>query len=152
MGGTTVCSFKSRETAPSLDLYWFSSRNPNVPRSKGPDWLTSGKKKHLSLCHVLFHQHSSQSSNKEESYRQQTKLEEPSSGTPCHRVLQMLQVSFIYFFKKGHWWPHLVKSLLIFARTCFPDSDSSQSFFFSSPAHCPSTLRHPQVACMLSSK
>lgn len=58
----------------------------------------------------------------------------------------------LFIFKKGHWWPHLVKLLLIFARTCFPDSDSSQSVFFSSPAHCPSTLRHPQVACMLSSK
>lgn len=150
MGGTTVCSFKSRETAPSLDLYWFSSRNPNVPRSKGPDWLTSGKKKHLSLCHVLFYQHSSQSSNKEESYRQQTKLlEEPMlQGSPDATSF----IYFIIFLKKGHWWPHLVKSLLIFARTCFPDSDSSQSVFFSSPAHCPSTLRHPQVACMLSSK
>lgn len=55
MGRTTVCSFKSRETAPNLDLYRFSSRNPNVPKSKGPDWLTSGKKKHLSFDYPVPH-------------------------------------------------------------------------------------------------
>lgn len=55
-GGTTVCSSKSRDTDHNPDLYYFSSRNSSVPKSRGLDWFLRRGNSVLTLHGHMSHQ------------------------------------------------------------------------------------------------
>lgn len=140
--GTTVYSFKSRDTDHNLDLYYFSSTLFQRAEVRSDSWEEETPQFWLSTATCL-------TSLKKENYRQQMSLLEGASDR-THPTGFSRCYKFNYFFGS---------LMTAFARnTC--SYLLELTFHIQSPlmpnfcllAHSPTTSRHPQVACMLGNK